>query len=112
KEPLPADVAELLQQLESVELAAEDGENLESDWHRRCMNLLIEVIAHHLRGRTDFYVGGNMFIYFNLEQARNRDFRGPDFFFVWGASLEPMRPYWAVWNEGGRYPNVIIELLS
>src|SRR2546421_257487 len=26
--------------------------------------------------------------------------------------LPPPRPYWAVWQEGGRYPNVIIELTS
>jgi Uma2 family endonuclease len=111
-EPLPPDVEAMIREVESVELVSEDGENLETDWHVRNINLLIEVVTCHLHGRTDFYVGGNMFIYFNLEQARNRDFRGPDFFFVWGASLEPMRPHWAVWHEGGHYPDVIIELLS
>jgi hypothetical protein len=53
-----------------------------------------------------------MFVYYSEEQARNRDYRGPDFFFVWGVSPEPVRPYWAVWKEGGHYPDVIIELLS
>jgi Uma2 family endonuclease len=98
--------------LPEVELIEEDGEPLESDWHRRAMNLLIDAIGYHYRDRNDFYVGGNMFIYFNEEQARNRDFRGPDFYFVWGVNREPMRPYWVVWKEGGRYPDVIIELLS
>ena len=96
REPLPPDIEEMIREVESVELVSEDGEPMESDWHRRCMNLLIEVVLCYLRGRTDFYVGGNMFIYFNLEQARNRDFRGPDFFFVWGGALEPARPYWAL----------------
>jgi Uma2 family endonuclease len=112
QEELPPDVVALLREVESVELVAEDGENLESDWHRRNMNLLTEVIDCRLRGRDDYFVGGNMFIYFNLEQARNRDFRGPDFFFVWGARRTPLREYWAVWQEHGKYPHVIIELLS
>jgi Putative restriction endonuclease len=57
-------------------------------------------------------MGGNTFIYFSEEQARNRDFRGPAIFFVDGVKGEPMRPYWAVRLEGWRYPDVIIELLS
>jgi hypothetical protein len=53
-----------------------------------------------------------MFIYFSLEHARNRDFRGPDFFYVNDVAWNPLRPYWVVWEEGGRYPDVIIELAS
>jgi Uma2 family endonuclease len=93
-------------------LIEEDGVPLKSDWHRLAMTLLIESIGIHLHGRDDYFVGGNMFIYFNAKQARDQDFRGPDFFFVWEASLNPPRPYWAVWEEGGRYPDVIIELSS
>lgn len=104
--------AELAELLPKVELIEEDGEPLESDWHRLAMNLLLEVIAARFRGRTDYYAGGNMFIYFSEEQARARNFRGPDFFFVRGVSLMPLRRYWAVWLEGGRYPDVLIELLS
>jgi Uma2 family endonuclease len=107
------EVAELLAPFEHLDLAEEDGIPLESAWHRDCMNLLIASVLHHQRDRADFYVGGNMFIYFNLQQARDRDFRGPDFFLVQGGvNLHPNRRYWAVWDEGGRYPDVIIELLS
>lgn len=98
--------------LPQVELISEDGVPLESDWHRIEINLLIELVQQHYAGRTDYYAGGNMFIYFSEEQARNRDFRGPDFFFVRGVSPEPLRLYWAVWKEQGRYPDAIIELLS
>jgi Uma2 family endonuclease len=103
-----------LAELEEVtrNLVDNDGEPLESSWHRACINLLVSSILWLFRDRTDFYVGGNMFVYFNLQQARDRDFRGPDFFFVRGGNLHPQRPYWAVWMEGGRYPEVIIELLS
>ena len=98
--------------LPQVELIETDGEPLESDWHRIAMNMLIDSVKYYLRHRDDFYVGGNMFIYFSEEQARNRDFRGPDFFFIDEVTQKPLRPYWAVWLEGGRYPDVIIELLS
>src|SRR3954451_8053399 len=83
--------------LPQVELIETDGEPLESDWHRIEINLLAELVYVHFAGRDDFFAGGNMFIYYSEQQARNRDFRGPDFFFVWGASPNPTRPYWAVW---------------
>jgi Uma2 family endonuclease len=98
--------------LPDIELVETDGEPLDSTWHRDAINLLVEVVRYHCRARKDFFVGGNMFIYFSLEQARNRDFRGPDFFYVNGVRYEPLRPYWVVWEEGGKYPDVIIELLS
>ena len=103
----------VLAELEALELVAEDGEPMESDWHRKCMNLLIGQVDRHFRGREDYYVGGNMFIYFSTEQAKNRDFRGPDFFFVGGhTTRHPMREYWTVWDEASRLPDVIIELTS
>src|SRR5438445_5365581 len=99
--------------LPDVELVETDGEPLDSAWHRDEINLLVEVIRYRFRDRRDYFVGGNMFIYFNVEQARNRDFRGPDFFFVDEVQrYDQLRPYWVVWEEGGKYPNVIIELVS
>ena len=103
---------EVWEELANLELVDSDGENMESDWHRDAMNLLIESVRYHHAGRTDYFVGGNMFIYFSLEHARNRDFRGPDFFYVSGCLLLPQRRWWALWDEGGRYPNAIIELIS
>lgn len=85
---------------------------LETDWHRLAMNLLIEVVCYHFRERNDFFAGGNMFLYFSARQARDRDYRGPDFFYVDGTERDRERLYWAVWEEEGRYPNVIIELSS
>jgi Uma2 family endonuclease len=86
---------------------------MDSSWHRDCMMLLIGSVLYGWRDRDDFYVGGNMFIYFNQQQALNRDYRGPDFFVVnRDVKLRPDRPYWVVWFENGRYPDVIIELAS
>src|SRR5437016_3924489 len=69
-----------------VELLETDGEPLESDWHRLEMNLLIDVVTVRQGDRQDYFVGGNMFIYFDEEQARHRNYRGPDFFFVNGGT--------------------------
>ena len=42
----------------------------------------------------------------------NRDFRGPDFFVVLDVDGEVDRKSWIVWEENGRYPDVIVELMS
>ena len=96
----------------AMALPTEDGEPLETSWHRSEINLLIEMIRVHWRGRHDFYAGGNMFIYYSLAQARNRDYRGPDFFVARGVDGSFSREAWVVWEEGGKYPDVIVELLS
>ena len=94
------------------DLPTEDGVPLESPWHRDQINLLIDSLISAWGERDNYFVGGNMFIYFSKEQARNRDYRGPDFFVVKNVDGKLERGSWIVWDEGGRYPNVIIELLS
>jgi Uma2 family endonuclease len=99
--------------LPDVVLAETDGEPWDSAWHRDEINLLVEQVRSHHGERRDYFVGGNMFVYFSLDQVRKkRTFRGPDFFYVEGVAWNPLRPYYVVWDEDGRYPNVIIELLS
>jgi len=98
--------------LPAMELPTEDGEPLESSWHRAEINLLIETIGVHWRNRQDFYAGGNLFVYYSLEQVRSREYRGPDFFVVLGVDGSYARKAWVIWEEGGKYPAVIIELLS
>ena len=95
-----------------IELPYEDGEPLESHWHRLQINLLGDVLDQYWQERADFFAGGNMFVYYSLEQARNRAYKGPDFFVVKGVDRARQRRSWIVWQEGGRYPDVIIELLS
>ncbi|MDM8552051.1 Uma2 family endonuclease [Desulfobacterales bacterium HSG2] len=95
-----------------LELPAEDGVPLETNWHRIEMNLLIDSLHWHWRDRRDYFVGGNMFVYFSLQQVKNKDYRGPDFFVVKGTDGTRDRDSWIVWEEGGRYPDVIVELAS
>jgi len=95
-----------------LDLPAEDGIPMETPWHRSAMNLLIDQVHWQLRGRTDYYVGGNMFIYYGTDQARTWSYRGPDFFFVDEVEGARERRSWIVFEEAGRYPDVIIELTS
>ncbi|HEX9943973.1 MAG TPA: Uma2 family endonuclease [Thermoanaerobaculia bacterium] len=101
------------------ELVYSDGEPLESEWHTVQIPLLKEVIRQAMaeRGQSDFFVGGNMFVYYSVEQAwdvaRGKPyFRGPDVFWVGGVEPKGFRKAWVSWEEGGRLPEVIVELLS
>ena len=116
-EATPMPIIEVVQRIEvpdmpDVDLPYEDGEPLESNWHRLQINLLGDVLRQHWPECTDFFAGGNMFVYYSLEQARNRDYKGPDFFVVLGVDGVRPRHSWIVWQEQGRYPDVIVELLS
>jgi Uma2 family endonuclease len=86
---------------------------METPKHRRQMNVLIDTLTSYLygQGRRDFFVGGNMFVYYSQLQTKQNDFRGPDVFVVLGVP-ERRRKSWVVWEEGGKMPNVVIELLS
>lgn len=95
-----------------TDLPEEDGEPLESNWHRAEINVLIESTHQQRQGAKDFYAGGNMFIYYSMKQALSHDYRGPDFFVVLNVDGSYDRKSWVVWLEDGRYPNVIVELLS
>jgi Uma2 family endonuclease len=94
------------------QLPAEDGVPLETPWHLDAMTLLIEVIRWLFTGRTDYFVGGNMFVYYSAEQAQTWKYRGPDFFYVANVAGRRKRRFWLPFEEGGRYPDVIVELGS
>lgn len=101
------------QPLGQENLIYEDGIPMESDWHRAAMNLLIEILTYFWRYRSDVYISGNMFVYFDPDQIKNRNFRGPDFFVVKGvADGDRWREAWIVWEENGLAPHIVIELTS
>jgi Uma2 family endonuclease len=89
-----------------------DGEPLESPWHFAAIALLKEVLLWHWRDRDDFYVGGNMFVYYDLDRLGKPLFRGPDFFYVSSVDRYKHRDKWVLWSEGGKYPDLVIEFLS
>ena len=115
---------ELLHKYQLHELPEEDEVPLENHYHRLQINLLHELTYQLFKNRTDFYCGGNMFLYYDLKQAekviqfvqgqrRRAPYKGPDFFVVLGGvDGTKDRKRWVVWHEGGRYPDVIIEITS
>lgn len=95
------------------DLPDSDGEPMESPWHVGSGPLLKEsYVASRGGSMLDYYVGVNMFVYYSWQQVRHQDFKGPDVYFVHNADGHKQRRYWAIWDEAGRYPDVIIELLS
>lgn len=88
-----------------------DEPPLESELHLRQLILLIQSLEAWWHDRQDFYAFGNLTIYYSQHQRKTEKFRGPDFFVVLGTERKP-RKSWAVWDEGGKYPNVIVEILS
>ncbi|QHG16172.1 Uma2 family endonuclease [Nostoc sp. ATCC 53789] len=88
-----------------------DEPPLESDLHRDQIDLLIRILKLWWRKRQDFYASGNLTIYYSPNQKTSEYFRGPDFFVVLGTQKKD-RKSWVVWQEDGKYPNVIVEILS
>lgn len=89
-----------------------DEPEMETYPHLMQMLALISTLRWRWRDRTDYFVGGNLSIYYSSNQRKSEDIRGPDFFVVLGVDGTRERNSWVVWEEGGRFPNVIVELLS
>jgi Uma2 family endonuclease len=88
-----------------------DEPPLETYLHLQQMILLIKCLDWLWRDRQDFFAAGNLTIYYSPHQKKSEKFRGPDFFVVLGTERKP-RKSWVVWEEEGKYPNIIIEILS
>jgi len=98
-------------QMPDATLLLSDEPEMESSLHYMQLLLLVTCLEWLWRDRNDFFIGANLTIYFSRQQLKHRDFRGPDFFLVTGTQKYP-RNSWVVWEEDGRYPDLIIELLS
>lgn len=92
---------------------------MESHAHVMQLVMFLTSLLHAWRARTDFFATGNMSIYYPvLEPGTDRTvrrklrFRGPDFFVVLDPLQKPERNSWVVENEAGKYPDVIVEVLS
>lgn len=103
------------QQLEAImpdatQLESDEPE-MESSQHYMQLMLLVGCLEWLWRDKNDFFIGANLTIYYSRQQLKTRDFRGPDFFLV-KKTEKRHRRCWVVWEEDGKYPNLIIELLS
>jgi Uma2 family endonuclease len=88
-----------------------DEPPLESDLHLQQIIILLSCLELLWQEKNDYYASGNLTIYYKEEQLKKRDFCGPDFFVVLDTEKRP-RKSWLVWGEQGKYPNVIVEILS
>jgi Uma2 family endonuclease len=95
---------------DASELMSDEPE-MESSLHYEQLALLVSCLEWLWRDRQDFFIGANLTVYYSRQQLKKRDFRGPDFFLVKDTERKA-RNSWVVWEEEGRYPNLIIELLS
>jgi Uma2 family endonuclease len=124
-QPCPDPIAASLEQLQQLKLPSGDGDKMESDWHVVSITLLDELVRNHLGEPKNYFCGGNMFIYYSLQQAKEIEeyveaetpkrkprFKGPDFFLVKGVDGTKPRDSWVVWNEDGRYPDLVVEFIS
>ncbi len=103
--------AEFAEQMPNARLILSDEPQLESPEHYEQLALLTTSLNWNWRDRQGFFIGANLSIYYDRSELLRRKFCGPDFFLV--KDVEPAkRNSWVVWEEGGRYPDLIIEILS
>ncbi|MBD1942466.1 Uma2 family endonuclease [Coleofasciculus sp. FACHB-712] len=102
---------ELEAQMPDATKLLSDEPEMESSLHYKQLALLVSCLEWFWRDRNNFFIGANLTVYFSRQQLRNRDFRGPDFFLVKNTEKKE-RLSWVVWEEEGKYPDLIIELLS
>ncbi|MFM6276809.1 MAG: Uma2 family endonuclease [Dolichospermum sp.] len=88
-----------------------DEPTVETELHLRQIILLFKCLEWLWKDRTDFYAAGNLTIYYSPNQKKSQFFRGPDFFVVLETERKT-RKSWVVWEEDGKYPNFILEILS
>ena len=88
-----------------------DEPPLETELHLRQIILFLSCLELLWRDRNDFYAAANLTVYYSPNQLKSEYFRGPDFFVILGTEKKT-RKSWVVWEEDGKYPNVIVEVLS
>jgi Uma2 family endonuclease len=87
-----------------------DGKPMgETDRHILNIAWAIPALRLHFSVRSDVYVSGNNFIYY--EEGNPRARVSPDTYVVFGVSPELRKSYF-VWREEGRTPSIVFEYTS
>ncbi|MBE9114763.1 Uma2 family endonuclease [Lusitaniella coriacea LEGE 07157] len=88
-----------------------DEPPLETELHLEQIILFLKCLKWLWQDRNDFYAAANLTIYYSRNKRKDEYFRGPDFFVVLNTERK-IRKSWTVWEEEGKYPNFILEILS
>jgi Uma2 family endonuclease len=96
---------------EDIDYPTSDAKALaETPIHRQDLSDPTCMIDSHFKGQTDFYVSGNMFLYF--ESGNVKKCVAPDVFFLRGVLRGQDRDGYKTWEERGKGPALVIELTS
>lgn len=94
---------------ETVDYPDSDGLPMaENDFQLRTMTYAIEALASHFRTRSDVYVSGDLFVYY--EENNNTARVAPDVFVVFGVPDHRRRTY-LLWRED-KAPDFVMEVAS
>jgi Uma2 family endonuclease len=100
-----------IQDDDDVEYPTSDGKPMaETPIHRQNLTDLIDMLEDYFAGDPDFYVSGNMLMYY--ERGNPKKHVSPDVFFVRGIPHDRQRDAYKTWEEDGRGPDLVIELTS
>ena len=94
----------------SIEYPSSDGEPMaENKWQYVAMTDTVSVLENRFLDRPDVYVGGDMLMYYRMNDNATRV--APDVFVVFGANGKHLRDSWIVWREG-KAPDFVMEVAS
>jgi Uma2 family endonuclease len=96
--------------LNDIEYPDSDGLPMaESDAARDYLIYGTEALKLHFQNRSDVYVSGNLFIYY--ERGNPKAVVAPDVFVVFGIE-DKQRLSYKVWEENNKLPSFILEITS
>ena len=94
----------------SIEYPSSDGEPMaESKLQYVPLTDTVSSLENHFINRTDVFIGGDMFVYYRMNDNTTRV--APDVFAVFGATGKHLRDSWLVWREG-KPPDFVMEMAS
>lgn len=93
-----------------IDYPEEDGQPMaESDQTREYLIYATKVLNLFFQNRSDVYVSGNLFIYY--EEGNPKSVVAPDTFVVFGVENRQRKTY-KVWEENNKVPDFVLEITS
>jgi Uma2 family endonuclease len=93
-----------------IEYPDSDGKPMaEGDIQRDYMIYAIEALRTYFQNRSNVYISGNLFIYY--EQGNPESVVAPDTFVVFGVDNQERRSY-KTWEEQNKTPDFVLEITS